>query len=155
MDKRRLKRMIRYWEKCHARAMSNIDRCDWNSWFDLWHIHYDYKAKGGRVENKPYSYFLGYQLLRSVEERCKSRADPFQCFLSIHPDAHNDAVYMHTENPNPNSPGFPYLFEDVEWGVTDNKSLNTVIDANTHKIGKVDTDEYKYYIVIRKTKSDV
>lgn len=150
MDKRYLKRMTRYWEMCHSKVISSFDVLDWNGWFDLWHIHYDRKAKGNRQPNKPYSNFLGYQLLKEAEGRCATRSRPSQCFLCLYPDVSNDAVYIHTQNPNKDSVEFPYIMSDVTWGVTDNEILNEVVNINTHDIGRINTDEYNYYIVIKK-----
>ncbi len=151
MDKRYSKRMTQYWNRSHAKAVSMIDSLDWEGWFDLWHLHYDKKAKGNRIENRFCSNFLGYELLKLIEQYCSNRTKPSQCFLCVYPDVNDDAIYVHTENPNPNSIGFPYDFSEVIWGATDNSVLNSLVNLKTHQIGKVDTGEYKYHIVIKKT----
>lgn len=143
--------MVRYWDKCRATAIATIDSLNWERWFDLWHIHYDIKAKGNRTENRPYSNFLGYELLKLIERYCSDRSTPSQCFLCVYPDANDDAIYIHTENPNPNSVGFPYKITNVTWGATDNSVLNSIVNIETHIIGKIDSVECKCYVVIKRT----
>lgn len=150
MDRRYLNRMDRYWRACHLQAVTTIESLNWNGWFDLWHLHYDRKAKGNRAENRPYSYFLGYQLLMLVEQRCARLTAPSQCFMCVYPDANDDAIYLHTENPNENGVGFLYVFSNVEWDVSDNPLLNAIVDTRIHRIGRIESEDHSYYVIIKK-----
>jgi hypothetical protein len=85
-------------------------------WFDLWHTHVDWRGAGnGSPEVRRECTRALFVALERVAALVASRSGPWQSWLLFDPaDAGQDAVYLHT--PNPNRENFPYQFEDVIWG---------------------------------------
>ena len=129
-------------QKGHA-ALARIDI---NEWFDYWHTHPDWDGKGNKCpENRRSTFELGYDLLKDAEELCKQRVKPIQCWAIFCKDTSDNAIYLHSENPN-KSP-FPYTFDGSEWGITDIPDLNDIVNIETHEIGKFVSPDDVVYVV--------
>ncbi|MEQ1531696.1 MAG: hypothetical protein ABL925_20480 [Methylococcales bacterium] len=101
MNRRYQKRMSAYWIRKKRKALKAFDRLDMSSWFDFWHTHPDWKSKGNRyLETRAMVAKLTYELLTYAENLAQFRNKPIQIFASICEDTGNNAVYVHTENPN-------------------------------------------------------
>jgi len=73
-----------------------------DSWFDLWHTHYDWKGFGNKSwkKRKPHldTLFRNFDL---YPERLKSIEKHYQLFIQINDiDSSQDSVNIHTANPN-------------------------------------------------------
>ncbi len=69
MDRRYKKKMQRYWARELESAKSSIDNLDFTSWFDLWHTHIDWKARGNRYpESRAEVARATYDLLLYAEQ---------------------------------------------------------------------------------------
>lgn len=150
MDRRYKKKIDKYWAKMEKSATAAINDLDPTSWFDYWHRHIDWYGKGGRrLDNRPSSLKLGYQILNYVELfrlKCKL---PTQSWWFIHEESYEDAVYIHSENEN--GTPYPFLFDEVKWNITDNTILNKVVDINKHKIGVINNEHGITYVVTENT----
>ena len=114
---------------------------DASRWFDLWHVHPDQVAGVGR-----------WAALRAawakVEAAGRAAGRPWQSWVLIDPaDARDDAVYLHT--PNPNRDNFPYAFEDVSWGAEPPTWLGELVDPLTVELGRSEHDGASLYWVRR------
>ena len=87
------------------------------SWFDLWHTHVDWSAQAEHAPERCSHHFLELFTIWDEVDRigCQLKT-PWQSWVLIDPvSPSEDAVYLHTLNPNQDN--FPYPFEDVKWGV--------------------------------------
>jgi hypothetical protein len=97
-----------------AKEKAAVDRLDLsggpNSWFDLWHIHIDWSGEGNKdweTRQKLLAELL--ELYSYLKLRLKTFEQPFHLFIVLDGiDSGQDAVYVHTANPNNHAP-FPLL----------------------------------------------
>lgn len=77
----------------------------------------------------------------------KTREEPVQIWATICQDTSENAVYIHSENPN--GSGFPYSFPETTWGIEVPKELRSVDISNQFESGEMNFSE-KIYIVRRR-----
>ena len=86
------------------------------SWHDMWHTHADWRGDGNTSEEARQN-FLGelFAIYEHILERTQNWRKPYQVWLVINEaDSAEDAVYLHTQNPNRDN--FPYpCFNTVTW----------------------------------------
>jgi hypothetical protein len=84
-----------------------------NSWLDLWHQHVDWRGYGNinwHHRKKHLDALIALYLL--LMQKLERRKDPYQLFgLITMTDSTQDAIYLHTENPN--SSAFPFVAKDT------------------------------------------
>jgi len=123
---------------------------DFEGWFDFWHTHPDWKGRGNRCrENREAEIRLGYKLLEAAQVLCAGAPRKIQAWLTVCPNSFDDAVYLHSGNPN--GTPFPYEFEGVEWDNKEHPLINSIVDKAIYKIGKVQSDSEDVFIVTVKT----
>jgi hypothetical protein len=85
-------------------------------WFDLWHTHVDWRGEGNeQPEVRRQCARALFGALKRVAALVASQSGQWQSWLVFDvEDAGQDAVYLHT--PNPNRDNFLYRFEGVTWG---------------------------------------
>jgi len=98
------------------------------SWFDLWHSHYDWEGLGNNSwkRRKPHldTLFRNFDL---YPDRLKTIEKPFHLFIHLNDfDSSDDAVFIHTENPNQSS--FPYKADLTDKCTLTNKQLISYIN---------------------------
>ena len=73
--------------------------------------------------------------------------EPMQVFVSItpEPEAHQDALYVHT--PNPNGRPFPHSFEGVRWDVIPPPSLRAFVEGQRWQTGGLSDDPRCWWVV--------
>ena len=141
--------MEQYWEKEYAKTLSQLNDLDIESWFDFWHTHPDWKSKGNKnSDTRAWVTAITYELLKEVESITKPQGSRLQVWATICNDTGNNAVFIHSENPN-NTP-FPFKFSDVQWCTESPPELNGLIDNSTHEIGVWDYDSEVVYFVKNK-----
>lgn len=94
-----------------------------NSWFDLWHTHVDWKGEGNKNWTKRKK-FLGelIQLYNQYKSELKDYPHDYQLWITIDDaDSGQDAVYIHTKNPNADN--FPIKVPSDKIINTKNKDL--------------------------------
>lgn len=138
--------MERFWAREFKRARSAIDSVQSSEWFDFWHTHLDWKSKGNRYpESRANVARLTYELLLYAESKLTQRTKPIQVFAQTHQDTGNNAVYIHSENPNGTE--FPYKFEDFEWQIEAPSELAGVVDLSIHEIGFAQYNDAHVYAI--------
>lgn len=154
MDKRYRKRIEPYWQQCERSALACIDRLDIKSWFDYWHTHVDWKGKGNRCpESRRRVIEIGYGLLQVLEQRNLGRQDPLQRWMTVAENAADDAVWMHS--PNPNGTPFPHDFAGVEWDFSDHEVLNELVDLRLYRIGRICHASGTLYVVVARESGQI
>ncbi len=124
--------------------MAQLAALDADGWFDYWHAHPDILGRANRA--RPMVASLTCRLLQQAEERVSSRRDPVQVWATLCENTANNAVYIHS--PNPNGTPFPNVFAGVAWGVEPVEDMGLVTSG--HEIGKwVHEGEVVYFIRAR------
>lgn len=73
MDRRYRKKMTAYWFREKNKSMKHLNELDFTSWFDYWHLHPDWHAKGNRFADDRRSVALStWELLAHAEQKLKS-----------------------------------------------------------------------------------
>lgn len=142
--------MERYWRAMDRSAHRSLASLDFEGWFDFWHTHLDWKGKGNRFrENRAAEIRLGYKLFEAAHALSTSASKQIQVWLTVCPNSLDDAVYLHSENPN--GTPFPYEFDGVQWGSVEQSVINEVVDKAIYRIGKIQYDSGDVFIVTVKT----
>jgi hypothetical protein len=106
-----------------------LDLDNTESWFDNWHLHFDWKGYGDNSfkRRKPHldKLFRHFDILIEKTKSLKTGFQLYAILLDYH--SYSDALFLHTLNPN--SSQFPFQISDLELATTlTNKSLNDYID---------------------------
>lgn len=127
---------------------NDLDEATWldfdssKTWFDNWHLHFDWKGYGNNSfkRRRPHldKLFRHFDIL--VDRTKKLRTD-FQLYAILFDfDSSSDALFLYT--PNPNNSQFPYKISDLQLTTTlINKQLNDYInnlDGYEKLYGKAD-----------------
>lgn len=148
MDRRYRKRMTAYWARAESRGRCNIDRLDLSSWFDHWHIHVDVQGRGNtRPENRLDVATATISLLKYLEQRTQARLEPLQVWAVICTSTGDNAVYVHS--PNPNGAPYPNEFRDVQWGAPVPEWVSAVNIDSGYEVGVAKRVGECFYIVRR------
>ncbi|WP_461791427.1 hypothetical protein [Pedobacter sp.] len=96
------------------------------AWFDLWHTHFDWRGYGNESfkKRKPHldKLFRHFELL---EQKVKCLETDFQIWATIlDSESANDALFLHT--PNPNHDNFPWIIKQL-------KKESTLTNSNLDK----------------------
>ena len=130
MDVRFKRRMIRYLSSQEDAAFRRLGGLDINGSFDLWHTHIDWDNKANRVKSLVAR--STYRALIRAESLTVNRSFPIQVWATLCECTGDNAVYLHTNNPN--GTPYPYAFEGVEWGIAEPAEFTDLIDAR-HQLG--------------------
>jgi hypothetical protein len=150
VDKRYKRRMERYWREMDRSAHRSLASLDFESWFDFWHTHLDWRGRGSRCrENREAEIHLGYKVFEAAHTLSMGATKQIQVWLTVCHNSLDDAVYLHSENPN--GTAFPYEFDGVEWDSVEQPVLNEIIDKAVYKIGKIQYDSGDVFIVTLRT----
>ena len=143
MDHRYHKRMLAYWARMEARGRHKIDQRDFSSWFDYWHTHLDWYGRGNsRPENQTEIAAATIRLLQYAETISQNRLEPIQIWATLSSNTMDNAVYIHS--PNPNASIFPHDFYGVSWDTPVPDWLKMDV-PNTHEIGKTSYNDITVY----------
>ncbi len=115
---------------------NDLDKATWlafdnpQTWVDNWHLHFDWKGYGN-ISFKRRKPHLD-KLLRHFDilvDRTKKLKTDFQLYaVLLDMDSSNDALFLHT--PNPNNSQFPFQISDLQSTSTlTNKQLNDYINC--------------------------
>lgn len=105
--------------------MTWLNLADQNTWLDNWHIHFDWYGYGNNSfkRRKPHldKLFRHFDLLSVKTKQLKADFQLYSIILDF--DSSNDALFLHTANPNNNQ--FPLKIEELSNQTTmKNKQLN-------------------------------
>ena len=159
MDRRYRQKMEQYWQREIKKGRASIDGLDFSTWFDLWHTHPDWNAKGNRFpESRAIVAKATYDLMLYAETKIFTRKDAIQIFSTICQDTGNNAIYIHTKNPN--GTNYPFCFEQTELtdeipteliGVVDLSVYEIVKTKSEHQVGENDFEYQTDYVIQKRT----
>jgi hypothetical protein len=120
-----------------------------NSFFDFWHIHYDFKGKGNGSFKIRIKYIQeGFRIYDALKEKLKNYPHSFQLWIGIdEEESGDDGVYLHT--PNPNNDYFPHLTENKQFQSCKNLDLRNLIDKSGFKVIQTRNFDTNYYMLYK------
>ncbi|WOB26418.1 MULTISPECIES: hypothetical protein [Xanthomonas] len=147
MDRRRRKRMERYWARAEAKARAAVDRLDPQSWFDLWHTHVDWNGRGhSSAEHRQMVNAVAVRVLCYLETRLAHRGAAVQLWADLSSDTMDTGIYAHSANPNGTT--FPATFPNLDWQQALPREVAAILPA-THWAGTASCDGSTWYVVQR------
>jgi hypothetical protein len=97
-----------------------------DDWFSFSHEHLDWNGigdLGSKIRRRTIEAHC--HLFRTYALAASKWSHPFQLWLSLgRKDAAQDAVYLHSPNPDT---AFPESFDDVEWGISELELLVSAV----------------------------
>lgn len=122
---------------------------DGGEWFDLWHTHVDWRGEGNADPDvRRECLRVLFAAWERVEALGTTLAVPWQSWVVINvEDSGQDAVYLHT--PNPNRDNFPYPFRDVAWGAVPPEWLAEFVAGDEYDVGRSEFEGAGLYWVRR------
>jgi len=118
-----------------------------NSWFDMWHTHMDWHGVGNKNWERRKKYILDLlEFYRELKNRLSNFHTQYQVWVFIHEnDSANDAVYVHS--PNPNAENFPFSLNNIGGLETKNQRLKGFLEGLGLDILMYEhNDEILYYL---------
>lgn len=137
-------------------TVNDFDKITWldfnddNTWFDNWHLHFDWHGYGNTSfkRRKPHldKLFRHFDLL---EEKTRALKIDFQLYAVLYEwSSYDDALFLHTANPNGSE--FPLELENpIKDNILKNAPLCDYITALT-SYEKLFFDEEEPYCVLYK-----
>jgi len=124
-----------FYNRLQADLARHMARFSGDGWFDLWHMHVDWRGEANESpEKRRIELEVLFGLFRDLRQQMAARND-FQVWLVIEAgDASQDAVYLHT--PNPNHDNFPNAFAGVAWGIPIPAWIADLLDAEHEIFGE-------------------
>ncbi|MDJ1502488.1 hypothetical protein [Xanthocytophaga agilis] len=120
------------------------------SWFDFWHTHVDWKRKGNQSWKARLPYLK--ELIDSfhyLKDALKMYPKDYQLWILIdEKDSGEDAVYIHSENPNQDN--FPLTVDFIAPQIED-KNLADFINSTGLTVIQIDMMEGKLYYLFDKS----
>jgi hypothetical protein len=122
---------------------------DTGGWFDLWHTHVDWRGEGNADPDVRRECLRAlFAAWERVEVLAEKSGTPWQSWVVVHAeDSGQDAVYLHT--PNPNRDNFPYPFSGVVWGTAPPEWLEEFVAGDQCEVGRSDFEGAILYWVRR------
>jgi len=120
------------------------------SWFDLWHTHVDWDGEGNK-DWKKREMFLAelFGLYDQYKSELKKYPQEYRLWVTIDDnDSGQDAVYIHTKNPNADN--FPIKVPGDKVLKTKNKQLKTFLGASAFDIIRYETKDGDIYYLFDK-----
>ncbi len=123
------------------------------SWYDLWHVHPDADGAGNEGADARRACLEALRVAyEHILGQLGSLRTPHQSWVLIDPaDSGQDAVYVHT--PNPNRQNYPYQFDDVDWSFAVPDWINETFPANVYRLGRSNYQGNVMYWALRKEPS--
>ncbi len=118
-----------------------------NSWFDLWHTHLDWD--GAANQSWPLRRQHLEQLLQVYQQlsiKLQAYPHPYQLWIEIdEQEAGEDAVYIHT--PNPNADNFPIQYASLDLPQFENQELKQFVCGLNLSIKGIKTQDGNVYFL--------
>jgi hypothetical protein len=121
-------------------------RIDPRGWYDYMHWHADWPGMGNLAwrERREHLNAL-FTMFRRILAETASWTTPHQVWLHIDPtDSSQDAVYLHTANPN--SENFPNTFAGVSWDAEVPERLRVFLTDAAWQFGRGE-DQWTHFVV--------
>lgn len=109
-----------------------------SGWYDYMHWHADWSGLGNRRWQERREHLAAlFTMFRRLLAETSGWKSPHQVWLQIDAaDSSQDAVYLHT--PNPNRDNFPNRFESVDWDAEIPERLREFIDDPSWQFGRLE-----------------
>jgi hypothetical protein len=122
-----------YYRKLSKKSRTFSIRMDKKHWCDLYHEHFDWDGKGNASKTDRVKHLNAlFRALRRTRVELSTYGRPYQLFAYIDLDnSANDALYVHT--PNPNGTPFPNPIE----------SISVVVQAPPVVAARINVAEYE------------
>lgn len=114
--KRKIRGKRRYFKKVQIKAEKFSLPLTNEDWYDDWHYHADWEGVGNLGWNHRKQHILSLcHVYKNIAENLKSYPNRHQLWFYLNQgDAGQDAVFIHT--PNPNGENFPKKMNNTTWG---------------------------------------
>jgi hypothetical protein len=121
---------------------NDFDKMTWldfnkpDTWFDRWHLHFDWKGYGNNSfkRRKPHldKLFRHFEILVDKTKLLKTDFQLYAIILDF--DSYSDALFLHTPNSNGNA--FPFKISDLtsKSNLTNQQLDNYISDLKGYKI---------------------
>lgn len=143
--RKRFRHARRYYRRLRRRAEA-FELSRPGGWYDMWHTHPDWRGdgnRGGRHRRRHLE--AGFIMSERALRQAAATGRPMQVFMSIMVrDAAQDAVWVHT--PNPNRDNFPFTFPDVQWDVPPPPILRDLLAGRPWQLGRLPGSPGVYWI---------
>ncbi|MCE9638260.1 MAG: hypothetical protein K8T90_21370 [Planctomycetes bacterium] len=122
-----------------------------DGWYDHHHWHVDWPGLGNLSRSERLQHLAAlFVMFRRALAQTATWAQPHQCWLQI--DAHDssqDAVFLHT--PNPNADNFPHGFGDLDWECPIPELLREFVAEPGWQFGRFDRPSTHFVVRPRPT----
>jgi len=100
-----------------------------NSWFDMWHTHMDWHGVGNKNWSRRKQYIQDLlEFYSELRNRLSNFHTKYQVWVFVHEnDSANDAVYVHS--PNPNAENFPFSINNIGGMEAKNQRLKAFLEG--------------------------
>jgi hypothetical protein len=88
-----------------------------------------------------------YRLLQEAERLIATPTRPIQAWAIVCPDTGDDAVFLHSENPQ--GVPYPHTFDGVEWDTSSPGELSHMIEPS-HEVGRLAQEDGFVYVIRRR-----
>lgn len=118
-----------------------------DAWYDFWHMHLDIWGLGNHSPKIRREHVRAHlRLYHNVLDSLRHYPKPYQTWICLcEEDTGQDAVYVHT--PNPNGTRFPLPFDFVQWGCSLPPLLRDLIDTDSYRAGFFDSETGRIFYV--------
>lgn len=116
-----------------------------NSWFDLWHEHPDMNGKGnGSPSLRTETLNKLLETYSFLKTQLKSYPDAYQIWMLVSEnDSGEDAVYIHTANPN--GTPFPIQLDFCPGYNGSTQQINEFVGSTGFTVAEAIFDDEKYF----------
>ncbi len=145
---------VRGRRRYYRRLTADIEKVVVSSegWYCHRHWHVDWRGIGNLSWRDRRSHLTAlFETYRRVLDQTKDWSKPYQCWLQIDAvDSSQDAVFLHT--PNPNADNFPLNFDRVTWGVQVPDLLTEFLTDSKWQFGVSDTwrGDLRTHFIVRR-----
>lgn len=124
---------------------------DNESWFDTYHIHLDWDGVGNKSTKIRREHVKAYlNLYERVLNQLEIFGGPYQSWILLHgEDASQDAVFIHT--PNPNDDNFPLKINELNWRCNIPQNFSDILEQEKFNVGYYDSEFGDGYVIQSKS----
>ncbi|MGJ7913844.1 hypothetical protein, partial [Neobacillus sp. LXY-1] len=130
------------------RQVNNINlELDNESWFEFYHIHLDWEGVGNGSVHIRREHIKAYlALYKRVLNELNMFEKPFQSWILLDEgDSGQDAVYIHT--PNPNRDNFPLKVEELNWNCNIPTFFSDLIELKEFNVAHYKSESKGWYAI--------
>jgi len=142
---------FRHARRYYAKLWRALETEAWpeRGWFEFGHAHVDWNGDGNRsAKHRRRHLEAGLALFRRIHRTVREWNEPAQCWLAVDPlDSSQDAVFIHTRNPNEDN--FPFDFAGVEWDVPVPGPLRAMMADPALQLGRSCFGSALYWVRMR------